>query len=369
MRASEAVTSGTNTPEHRERANHPKTNTPEHNTAPTPHESTTGNHFPRHRHAPTMNLQGARVTITGGGGFVGSHLAEHLLAEHDADVRVVDRFSNASPDWVPDGAEVVEGDITDPDALAAAITPDRDVVFHFAADKDASRDDTEQFQANAELTRRVVERMDAVDVSNVAFTSSSTVYGEAPRPTPEDYAPLEPISVYGAAKLAEESLLSVYAHSHGFRAWNFRFANIVGPRLQLGAVIPDFIAKLREDPSTLEILGDGRQEKSYMHVTDCVDAMCHVVAHADRPVNTYNLGTRTTTSVVTIADIVADEMGVDPDYEFTGGDRGWTGDVPRMRLSVEKLAGLGWEAPGSSDDAVRRATRELLDRGVYGLDD
>jgi UDP-glucose 4-epimerase len=316
-----------------------------------------------------MDLQNARVCITGGAGFVGSHLAEHLIAEHDADVRVADRFSNSSPDWVPDGAELVEGDLTDPEIVAEAITPETDIVFHFAADKDASRDDTEQFRVNTTLTQRVIERMDAVDVRNIAFTSSSTVYGEAPRPTPEDYAPLEPISVYGASKLAEESLLSVYAHSHGFQAWAFRFANIVGPRLQLGAVIPDFIGKLRDDPSTLEILGDGRQEKSYLHVADCVDAMCHVVEHADQPVNTYNLGTRTTTSVKTIADIVADEMGVDPEYEFTGGDRGWTGDVPRMRLSVEKLAGLGWEAPGSSDDAVRRATRELLDEGVYGLDE
>ncbi|TSD09565.1 UDP-glucose 4-epimerase [Haloglomus irregulare] len=316
-----------------------------------------------------MDLRNARVCITGGAGFVGSHLAEHLLGEFDADVRVVDRFSNASPDWIPDDAAVVEGDLTDPDTLAEGITPDRDIVFHLAADKDAAADDTAQFRANTELTRRVVERMDAVDVRNVAFTSSSTVYGEAPRPTPEDYAPLEPISVYGAAKLAEESLLSVYAHSHDFRVWSFRFANIVGPRLQLGAVIPDFIGKLREDPTRLEILGDGRQEKSYLHVTDCVDAMCHVVGRADRPVNTYNLGTRTTTAVRTVADIVADEMGLDPAYEFTGGDRGWTGDVPRMRLSVEKLAGLGWAAGGSSDDAVRRATRELLDRGVYGLDE
>ncbi|WP_276257864.1 NAD-dependent epimerase/dehydratase family protein [Haloglomus litoreum] len=316
-----------------------------------------------------MDLQNARVCITGGAGFVGSHLAEHLIAEYDADVLVADRFSNSSPDWVPDGTDLVEGDLTEPDVVAEAITPETDMVFHFAADKDASRDDTEQFRVNTTLTQRVIERMDAVDVRNVAFTSSSTVYGEAPRPTPEDYAPLEPISVYGASKLAEESLLSVYAHSHDFQVWAFRFANIVGPRLQLGAVIPDFIGKLRDDPSTLEILGDGRQEKSYLHVEDCVDAMCHVVEHADRPVNTYNLGTRTTTSVRTLADIVADEMGVDPKYEFTGGDRGWTGDVPRMRLSVEKLAGLGWEPPGSSDDAVRRATRELLDEGVYGLDE
>jgi UDP-glucose 4-epimerase len=186
------------------------------------------------------------------------------------------------------------------------------------------------------------------------------VYGEAPRPTPEDYAPLEPISMYGAAKLAEESLLSVYAHSYDFDVWNFRFANIVGPRLQLGAVIPDFIHKLRDDPTELEILGDGRQEKSYMHIEECLDAIEHVVEHADAPMNTYNLGTRTTTSVRRIADIVADEMGVDPTYQFTGGERGWVGDVPRMRLSIEKLAATGWTPDLSSDDAVRRAVRELL---------
>ena len=327
----------------------------------------TGTSIRRGRLSAPMQLEGANVCITGGAGFVGSHLAERLLEPCET-VRVVDRFSNSEPSWVPEGCTVIEGDLREAAVAREAITADLDVVFHFAADKNAARDDAEQFRVNNTLTERVVERMDEVGVGNIAFTSSSTVYGEAPRPTPEDYAPLEPISIYGASKLAEEGLLSVYAHSHDFTAWIFRFANIVGPRLQLGAVVPDFIAKLRESPDSLEILGDGRQEKSYMHVEDCVDAMCHVVREADAPVNTYNLGTRTTTSVKTIADIVADEMGVDPAYEFTGGDRGWTGDVPRMRLSIEKLAGLGWTPEGSSDDAVRRATRELLDEEICGLD-
>ena len=307
-----------------------------------------------------MELSGKEICITGGGGFVGSHLADRLAADND--VVVVDRFGNGRREWVPDDAEIVAGDLRDPEVVAEAIDTETDAVFHFAADKAINTDDPdEQFRLNTEMTANVAERMDEVGCRNVGFTSSSTVYGEAPRPTPEDYAPLEPISTYGAAKLAEESLLSVYAHSHEFTVWTFRFANIVGPRLQLGAVVPDFIQKLRADPSELEILGDGRQEKSYMHVSECIEAMCHVVEHADRPVNTYNLGTRTTTSVRTIADIVSEEMGADPDYEFTGGDRGWTGDVPRMRLSVEKLAGLGFEAEDSSDEAVRRATRELLE--------
>ena len=209
------------------------------------------------------------------------------------------------------------------------------------------------------MTYNVLERMDEVGVGNVAFTSSSTVYGEAPMPTPEDYAPLEPISIYGASKLADEGILSTYARSHDFTVWLFRFANIVGPH-QRGNVVPDFIEKLDEDPRELEILGDGSQEKSYLHVTDCVEAIRHIVEHTDRPMNTYNLGTRTTTSVTRIADIVADEMGVDPECAYTGGDRGWAGDVPRMRLSIEKLVALGWSPELPSDEAIRRGARELI---------
>ncbi|MFB6117573.1 NAD-dependent epimerase/dehydratase family protein [Halosegnis sp.] len=305
-----------------------------------------------------MELTDKRLVVTGGAGFVGSHLAERLVTDNE--VIVADDLRNGHRAWVPDAATLVEGDLADPEVVAEAITPDVDAVFHLAADKDAGRDHIDQYRVNNTLTENVVDRMDEVGVDKVAFTSSSVVYGEAPRPTPEDYAPLEPISIYGASKLGEEGLCSVYAHSHGFTAWIFRFANIVGPRLQLGAVVPDFIEKLATDPAELEILGDGRQEKSYMHIDDCVDAMCHVVEYGEEPVNTYNLGTRTTTSVTTIADIVADEMGLDPTYSFTGGERGWTGDVPRMRLSVEKLSALGWEPDESSDDAVRRATRELL---------
>ena len=306
-----------------------------------------------------MDCSGKRLLVTGGAGFVGSHLCHRLVTDNE--VRVVDDCSNGNRDWLPDEVELIEGDLTDQAVAAEAITADLDAVFHFAADKNAARDDIDQYRFNNRLTETVLERMDAVGVDRIAFTSSSTVYGEAPRPTPEDFAPLEPISIYGASKLGEESLISVYANSHDMTAWVFRFANIVGPRLQKGAVVPDFIHKLREDPDRLEILGDGRQEKSYMHVEECVEAMCHVVENAGKPVNVYNLGTRTTTSVTTIADIVSDEMGLDPDYEFTGGDRGWVGDVPRMRLSIEKLAALGWEPAQSSDDAVRQATRELLD--------
>lgn len=305
-----------------------------------------------------MNLTGTRVVITGGAGLVGSQLASALASDND--VVVADDLSKGDPDRVPDDADLVVADMRDPVDVTEAITADVDVVFHLAAYTDTNYDDPRTlFEENTEMTYNVLQRMAEVGVDRLAFTSSSTVYGEAPRPTPEDYAPLEPISEYGAAKLADEGLLSTYAHSHGIQTWVFRFANVVGLG-QRGNVVPDFIEKLLADPDTLEILGDGRQEKSYLHVSECVDAIQHVIEHADDRYNCYNLGTRTTTSVTRIAEIVSEELGVDPEYEYTGGDRGWTGDVPKMRLSIEKLAALGWEPDDSSEEAVRRATRELI---------
>jgi UDP-glucose 4-epimerase len=310
-----------------------------------------------------MNLADARVLVTGGAGLVGSHLAAALL-DRGATVRAADDLSKGTRDRVPDGAEFVEADMTDADDVARAVTDDLDIVFHFAAYTDTNYDDDRTlFEENTEMTYNVLERMREVGVDRFAFTSSSTVYGEAPRPTPEDHAPLEPISIYGSAKLADEALISTFAHSYGVQSWVFRFANIVGPR-QRGNVIPDFVEKLDADPAELEILGDGRQEKSYMHVSECVDAIQHVVEGADDPYNVYNLGTRTTTSVTDIADIVSEELGVDPEYAYTGGDRGWTGDVPKMRLSIAKLADLGWEPSIESDEAVRRAARQLIDEIV-----
>ncbi len=307
-----------------------------------------------------MDLSGKRVCITGGGGFLGSHLADRLVAEND--VVIVDRFGNGRRDWVPDAAEVVAGDLRDSRVLADAIDATTDLVFHFAANKAVDADaPREQFTTNVDMTSSVLARMHDVDCTHIAFSSSSTIYGEAPRPTPEDHGPVEPISRYGAAKVAEEALMSVSAHTHAFTVWNFRLANVVGPRLQRGAVIPDFIVKLRDDPSTLEILGDGRQAKSYIHVTDCLDAIKFVIAHTDDAMNTFNLGTRSTTSVRTIGRLVADEMGLDPAFSYTGGDRGWDGDVPRMQLSIEQLASLGWEPSMTSDEAVRQAIRELID--------
>ncbi|MFB6110418.1 MAG: NAD-dependent epimerase/dehydratase family protein [Halodesulfurarchaeum sp.] len=305
-----------------------------------------------------MDLTGTRAVVTGGAGFIGSHLAERLLTA-GASVTVADDLSNGRREWIPDGAAFQEGDLTRPDVVAGVIDSETDVVFHLAARKDVNDPNPRsQFEENTGMTHTILERMAETGVEHIAFASSSTVYGEAPRPTPEDY-PQEPISMYGAGKAAEESLVTTFVHSADMTAWIFRFANIVGPRLQRGAVIVDFIEKLRADPSTLEIKGNGRQEKSYMSIEACVDAMVHVVETADSRRNVLNLGTRTTTAVTEIADIVSDVMGVDPVYSFTGGDRGWTGDVPAMRLSIEKLRALGWEPNESSNEAVRNAAERL----------
>ncbi|PSP97509.1 UDP-glucose 4-epimerase [Halobacteriales archaeon QS_5_70_17] len=312
-----------------------------------------------------MELSGQRIVVTGGAGLIGSRVAQRLAADND--VIVVDNLANGRPESVPDAATLLKGDLRDESVVAEAIDGSVDCVFHLAAaDKYVDTDSPRrQFEANTDITHNVLERMAAVGVDRLAFTSSCTVYGEAGEPTPEDYGPLEPISGYGATKLAEEAACSVYAHSHGFTVWTFRFANIVGPRFGAG-VVPDFVEKLREDPETLTILGNGRQEKSYMHVRECVDAMCHVVEHAgdhrEGPLYTYNLGTRDTTTVDRIAGIVSDEMGVDPEFEYTGGDRGWTGDVPRVFLPIDRLVASGWEPDLTSDESVRRATRELLAR-------
>ena len=239
-----------------------------------------------------------------------------------------------------------------------------DRVYHIAADPDVRQSamtPDSQMKNNVIATYRVLEAMRAYGVPDLVFTSTSTVYGDATViPTPETYTPLEPISVYGATKLACEALISSYCHSFDMRAWIYRFANIIGERSNHG-VIWDFIRKLRENPQELEILGDGRQTKSYLEVGECVRAVQFGIAHAGDPVNIFNIGSEDWIDVVAIADIVAGEMGLsDVRYRFTGGERGWVGDVPRMRLSVERLKDLGWRC-GPPLRSVRAAARAMLE--------
>ena len=195
------------------------------------------------------------------------------------------------------------------------------------------------------------------------FSSSGAIYGEpSVMPTPEDYGPILPISLYAASKVASETLITAFANNYGIRSWIYRFGNIAGPFPTHG-VIHDFILKLKADPTRLKILGDGRQSKPYVHVEDCLDGMMFGHAHAKENVNCYNLAVSDATSVNEIAQWTIEAMGLDPksvQLEYTGGPRGWPGDVPQVRLATKRMEALGWRPKMSSAEAVRRAIRETV---------
>jgi UDP-glucose 4-epimerase len=240
-----------------------------------------------------------------------------------------------------------------------------DRLFHLAADPDVRQSAVNPdptIKNNIIATYRVLEAMRQHQVPELVFTSTSTVYGDATViPTLESYTPLEPISVYGASKLACESLISAYCHSFGMKAYIFRFANIIGSRSGHG-VITDFIKKLEQTPGELEILGDGKQTKSYLEVHECVAAMLFAVGHARDTVNTFNVGSEDWIDVKSIAEIVTEEMHLpDTKFRFTGGERGWVGDVPRMQLSVDKIKALRWKPQTGSRESVRIAVQAMLE--------
>ena len=245
-----------------------------------------------------------------------------------------------------------------------------DVVYHLAANPDirlgTQVTDTDLKQGTI-ATYNVVESMRIHNVSTIMFASSSVVYGDnAPMPTPEDHGPCLPISLYGASKNAGESLVSSWVGTFGLQGYIFRFANIIGDRGTHG-VIFDFIHKLKRNPNELEVLGDGLQEKSYMEVGDCVDAILHVMANQHEPLNLFNLGSHDTCSVRRIAEIVVEETGcLNAEIVYTGGCRGWAGDVPRAMLGIDKMLETGFNVKYNSEEAVRHTARALIDE--IGLD-
>jgi len=306
-----------------------------------------------------------KCVVTGGAGFIGSHLADRLL-ERGNDVKVIDDLSGGRLEFIEghfpdDRFDFVKRDISE------GIIKDikgADIVYHLAANPDVklgAENTKVHMKQNIIATYNVLESMREFGVKNIAFTSTSTVYGEATTvPTPENYGPLMPISLYGASKLACEALISAYCHTFNMTACLYRFANIIGPRSTHG-VIFDFMRRLRNDPSKLTILGDGRQSKSYLHVGDCVDAMLFAVERQNGPVNIYNIGSEDRIDVTGIAKIVTQEMGLNGvEFEYTGGTRGWVGDVAFMGLSVEKMKALGWTPKHNSEESVRLCVRSLL---------
>jgi len=306
--------------------------------------------------------------VTGGAGFIGSHLVDALLAKGD-DVVAYDNLSNGKPAFLAQHNgnaryRFVHADVMDTADLALAMKG-ADVAWHVAADPDVRTSGLRaevHVQQNVVATLRVLEAMRVAGVKRIAFTSTSTVYGEAKTiPTPEDYAPLEPISLYGASKLGSESLISAFCHTFDLQGVSFRFANIVGPRSTHG-VTYDFYHKLKANPKVLEILGDGKQLKSYCHVEDCVAAMLFVTQKFPARYDTYNIGSDDAIEVFELARVAAAAWGLEHvELKATGsaGTGGWKGDVRRMGLSNEKIKKLGWRPNHGSAEAIRLTAASL----------
>ncbi len=308
-----------------------------------------------------------RYVVVGGAGFIGSHVVARLLEEGDDNTRVcvIDNLSSGSRDRLAavDGdprLDFLRLDVKELDELVDAVRG-ADHLFHFAANPDiaaaVTRPDID-FWAGTFLMNNVLEAMRLGGVPSLTYASGSGVYGEVgDLKVPEDYAPMHPISTYGASKLAGEALAAAYCHMFGMAAVAFRFANVVGPR-QTHGVTYDFVRKILEDPTRLEILGDGTQTKSYIHVDDVVDAMLLIERPGPPGFRVFNVATEDEVSVTDIADLVVDALGVaDVEYVYTGGDRGWLGDVPLIRFDSSRIRELGWRNRRTSTEALRDSIR------------
>jgi UDP-glucose 4-epimerase len=313
-----------------------------------------------------------RACVTGGAGFIGSNLADRLIAQ-GVEVVIVDDFRTGRREFVADaldrpGVRLIEGDVLDQATLENAFEG-CDWVFHLQANADVRwglerpRHDLEQ---NTIATSTVLEAMRATGVKRIAFSSTGSVYGEPDVfPTPEDAPFPVQTSLYGASKLAGEGLIAAYATGYGFTGMIFRFVSILGERYTHGHVF-DFYCALRRDPAHLRVLGDGRQEKSYLYVQDCVEAILTAADHHrdDAGAHIYNLGTDETIVVDESVGIITGHLGLSPQIEHTGGQRGWIGDSPLIHLDTTRIRGLGWEPSLTIAQAVTR-TLEWFDANEY----
>ena len=313
-------------------------------------------------------MENKNILITGGAGFIGSNMVEKLMSNNN--ITVIDNLNNHVGDrfikkfYNNKNFNFINSDLLSYDSNRFN---DIDVIIHFSANSDVrygSEDPKKDFKNNVMVTQGILEYMRKKDIKEILFASSSTVYGEASiMPTPENYGPYMPISSYGASKMANEGFITAYSHYYGIKGSIFRFANIVGKNSTHG-VIYDFINKLMKNNDRLEILGDGTQEKSYMHVSDCVNSMIFV-HEKFKKTDIVNLGNDNTTPVKKIADYVVKGMNLkDVKYNFTGGidGRGWKGDVKKTYLAIDKLKKLGWKSKYTSDQSVEVAVRETIEQ-------
>lgn len=314
---------------------------------------------------------GERFFLVGGAGFIGSHFVDRLLADSEISaVTVYDNFSSGRAWHLEQHAgderlRVLEADVKDFDALAAAMSG-HDVIVHLASNPDIARAATEpaiDFDEGTYLTHLVVEAARKTSAARVLYASGSGVYGDlGETEVHEDWGPLIPVSTYGASKLAGEGLIASYCHMFGLTARVFRFGNVVGPR-QTHGVGFDFVRSLLKNGTSLRILGDGSQSKSYIHVEDVIDAV--LVGHAAKGVyEAYNVATGDYITVREIADLALECVGLSPgetQYEFTGGPRGWKGDIPVVRLNTDRIRALGWRCRRSSREALRESMLALVE--------
>lgn len=299
-----------------------------------------------------------RFVVTGAAGFIGSNLVDRLLSlGHE--VTAFDNFSTGQREFLADAAKsprfrLVEGDLLDLSAITKAVAG-HDFVFHFAANADVRfgtqhpRKDLEQ---NTIATFHVLEAMRAGGVKRMAFSSTGSIYGEAEVfPTPENCPFPIQTSLYGASKLAGEGMISAYVTGFGYQAFIFRFVSILGERYTHGHVY-DFYNKLLDDPTTIHVLGNGKQRKSYLYVQDCLDAMMTLVEKSQRPLTVANLGTDEYCCVDDSLGWICAELGVSPRRVYSGGERGWIGDSPFIFLDTSFVRSFGWKPKLTIREAV-----------------
>jgi UDP-glucose 4-epimerase len=306
--------------------------------------------------------------VTGGAGFIGAHLVNHLIDTTSSTVTVFDNFSTGrrwafgnrvdNPKLV-----IVEGDAADQAALVSAL-PGHDIVYHLASNSDIARAATEpeiDFLNGTLLTHNVLEAMRLTGPKRILFTSGSGVYGDVPSvPIPEEYPRMIPISTYGACKLSSESLISAYCHMFDITGTVFRFANVVGPH-QTHGVAYDFLRRLAKDMTRLKIFGDGQQTKPYVYIDDVLGAFRLLEREQKAGYDVFNVGTEDSLTVQNVADIVVERMGLaDVRYEFTGGARGWKADVPVYKLDTGKIRRRGWSSQRNSRAAVTAAVDAMI---------
>lgn len=307
------------------------------------------------------------VLITGGAGFIGSHLCDALLAKGHKltaiDNLVLGRKENIFHLLGGNDFEFIEEDLLHEKAMRDIFKNGKfDMVYHLAANSDiqkGGKDPMVDYNLTFNTTFHVLQYMKEFGVKKFFFASTSAIYGETYDVLDEDYGPLRPVSNYGAGKLASEAFISAFSLTYQIQTWITRFPNVVGERFTHG-VIYDFIHKLQKNPAELVVLGNGEQCKPYVYVKDLVAGILHVVEHATDPYNVYMLGSDTRTKVKEIAAIVIEEMGLEAKIKYTGGDRGWAGDVPEFRYDLSKVNRLGWKAAYTSNESVRLAIQKAL---------